>query len=530
MLTVEEYGRIRRAHRDGMSVREIARTYHHSRRKVRQVLREAEPQPYTRREDPWAPKLGPLKPVIEAILKEDEEAPRKQRHTAAQIHRRLRDEHGYTGAYDSVRRHVRRCRRLERETFVPLSHEPGERVEVDFGHIAVDFPAGRRRVPVLMMTWSHSNYAFAIGLPTERVESVLHGMVAGFAFFGCVPREVWWDNPKAVVTEIGHGRERQVHHRYVALASHYVFEPLFCMAARPTEKPRVEGRVYDLQRRWATPVPRVRDLAELNEHLRRCCESERERTVSGRTESIGARFEADRQAALPLPERPFDPCVSRPGRVDKYQTVAFMGNRYSVPRDVAYDTVTVRAYVDRVEIVAGDRVVARHARSYGRDEHILEPAHYLATLPRRPAALDHAPVFRDWPKHPLWSELRRELETRQGRGPGARAYVRVLQLLGEHPEPLVRRAVEGCLRGGVVDAERIRQRVEVTALRAQGRAPMPARLDSAGLPVVFVASPDLGRFNELLSERGANDGAREHGLAVAGQPQATEVAQHPVRV
>lgn len=529
-MTVEEYGRIRRAHRDGVSVREIARTFHHSRRKVRQVLQEAEPRPYTRREEPHAPQLGAYKAVIEAILAGDEEAPRKQRHTAAQIYRRLRDEHGYAGAYDSVRRHVRRCRRLERETFVPLSHEPGERLEADFGHIAVDFPDGRRRVPVLVLTWSYSSYAFAIGLPSERVESVLHGMVAGFAFFGCVAREVWWDNPKSVVTKLGRGRERQVHHRYAALASHYVFEPLFCMARRPTEKPRVEGRVYDLERRWATPVPRVRDLAELNAHLGRCCEAERERTVAGRTESIGVRFEADRGAALPLPVRPFDPYVSQPGRVDKYQTVAFLSNRYSVPRDVAYDTVTVRGYVDRVEIVAGDRVVARHARSYGHDEHVLEPAHYLATLPRRPAALDNAPVFRDWPKHPVWSELRRELEARQGRGPGARAYVRVLQLLGEHPEPLVRRAVEGCLRGGVVDAERIHQRVEVLAMQAQGPAPAPESFDSAGLPVVFVAAPDLGRFNELLCERGASDVAREHGFAAAGQPQATEVTEHPVGV
>ncbi len=59
MLTVEDYRQIRNAHRDGMSVRAIARTYHHSRRKIRQVLQESEPQPYTRQKEPAAPKLGP---------------------------------------------------------------------------------------------------------------------------------------------------------------------------------------------------------------------------------------------------------------------------------------------------------------------------------------------------------------------------------------------------------------------------------------------------------------------------------------
>jgi len=52
MLTVEEYRQIRTAHRDGMSIRQIARTYHHSRRKIRQVLQESEPRPYSRQKEP----------------------------------------------------------------------------------------------------------------------------------------------------------------------------------------------------------------------------------------------------------------------------------------------------------------------------------------------------------------------------------------------------------------------------------------------------------------------------------------------
>ena len=61
MLTVDEYGRIRRAHRDGMSIREIAREFHHSRYKVREVLHgEGEPQKYRRRETQNFPMLAPV--------------------------------------------------------------------------------------------------------------------------------------------------------------------------------------------------------------------------------------------------------------------------------------------------------------------------------------------------------------------------------------------------------------------------------------------------------------------------------------
>ena len=56
-------------------------------------------------------------------------------------------------------------------------------------------PEGRRLVPVLVTTWAYSNCPFAIALPSERTEAILHGLVEAFSFFGCVPQELWWDNP-----------------------------------------------------------------------------------------------------------------------------------------------------------------------------------------------------------------------------------------------------------------------------------------------------------------------------------------------
>ncbi len=519
MLTVDHYGRIRRAHRDGMSVRDIARTFHHSRRKIREVLAEPEPRPYTRTQDPPAPKLGPFHPVIQEILAADEKAPRKQRHTRAQIYRRLRDGHGYHGGYDAVRRYVGKHRRRQRETFIPLAHDPGQRLECDFGHIYVDFPDGRRQVPVFLATWAYSYCPFAVATPTERTEAILTGMVEAFEFFGCVPREVWWDNPKPVVTTIFKGRRRKPNERYAALASHYAFEPLYCMPARGNEKPHVENRVFDLQRRWATPVPRVRDLAELNAYLRTCCLRDRERTVGQLAETIGQRFEQDHVEALPLPQRRFDPCIDQPAVVDKYQTVRFDYNRYSVPRAWAFRTVTVKGYVDRVEVVADGHVVARHDRSYDRGQQILDPIHYLVTLGRRPAALDHSNVYRHWHLPTDFNALRRGLEQRHGPAAGARQYIRVLQLLAEHPVSRVQQAIRRCRDPEDLHADRIIHHAQRLAEQgAQRPAGSLERTSSDGtgppslpdlsspsdhapsLYQVQVPLPDLSRFDQLLSK------------------------------
>ena len=92
-------------------------------------------------------------------------------------------------------------------------------------------------------------------------------------------------------------------------------------------EPRAETRVRVLQRQWATPVPRVADLPELNAYLHQRCLAETPRTVAGYTESIGVRFARDQAKALPLPVHRFDACIRQPAQVDKYQTVRFDRNR-----------------------------------------------------------------------------------------------------------------------------------------------------------------------------------------------------------
>ena len=503
MLTVDDYGAIRRARRDGKSIRKIAGESRHSRNTIRKILKQAEPNPLPSTRDRFAPLLGPVRPIIDQILIDDETAPPKQRHTAAQVFRRLRDEHNYRGGYAQVQRYLHEHRRRHQETFIPLAHPPGRRLEADFGHIHVDFPDGRRLVPFLVTTWAYSNAPFVLALPFERTEAILEGMVAAFEFFGAVPSEVGWDNPRTVATLILVGRERQCQPRYAALASHYVFAPLFCMPARGNEKPDAEGTVKAVQRRFATPVPRVADLGELNAFFRERCRAERDRVVQSLLGpfTIKDRLAEDLAAARPLPRHRFDPCLIRPAvAVDKFQTVAFDNNRYSVPRRFAYEMVTVKGYVDRVVVVAKGQVVATHERSLRKRTMVLDPIHYLATLGKEPGALDHSPAFRDWELPPCFPDFREDLERIHGTMSGSRRSVQVLQLLSEHPMSRVSRAIEACRRDQLPSADAVIQRTRsFAAIEAAGSHAATAPSDEPDTPRVDVPRPDLDHFNQLLS-------------------------------
>jgi hypothetical protein len=165
--------------------------------------------------------------------------------------------------------------------------------------------------------------------------------------------------------------------------------------------------------------------------------------------------------------------------------------------------VTVKGYVDRVVVVARGQVVAAHPRSYGRHAPVLDPIHYLITLARKPAALDHAPVYRDWDLPAAFIALRAELEQRHGALAGARQFIRVLQLLGEHPRSRVEQAIDECRREHVGTAEAIVQRTRsLAASGSEPRSPATVLGETAAIPRIEVPRPDLNRFNQLLMTAG----------------------------
>lgn len=497
MLTVEEYGRIRRAYREGMSIRGIARTYHHSRHKIREVLKEAYPRGYRRKKPSVCPISEVIRERVREILKSDEDAPGKQRHTGQQMWRRLKEE-GYSGSERTVRRVVAELRCRGRELYLPLVQDPGLRIEADFGEAEIDFRWGRTTAHLLVLSWSHSSCPFVMAFPTERTEAILEGVSSGLEFFGCVPKEVWWDNPKTVVGKIFRGRGREASTEWQRLASHYVFDPKFCLCGKGNEKPRAEGLVKYFRKRWLVPVPSFGSWEELNEYLRKCCLRDRGRKVGRRTVSIAEQWEEERAAASPLPPYPYDACVRQETRGDHQQMVVYDAVCYSVPAEYAFQPVSIKARVHEIEIVHRERTIARHTRSYQRGERVLDPLHYLPTLERKPGALDHVECVRKWKLPPVFERLRGELERRWEGSRGTREYIQVLRLHERFGTTAIAEASRFCLERSCAGADAIRMHLEQQLLSPSEEIPA---LDLAAHPQlarIEIKSIGLGHYNHLL--------------------------------
>ena len=428
MYTVELYLRVRLAcHVDGLSQREAASRFGLARETVKKMLRHSEPPGYRRRQPPKRPKLDPFTDVIDRILEDDRTVHRKQRHTAKRVFERLRDEHDFAGGQTIVKDYVRERRRRSREMFVPLVHPPGH-AQADFGEADAIIAGVRYRAHFFVMTLPHSDACFVSAYPAATAEAWLDGHNRAFAFFGGVPQSILYDNDKRLVARILPDGRRQRTQAFSGLQSHYLFEDRYGRPGKGNDKGKVEGLVGYARRNFMAPVPRFESWEAFDVYLEEQCRKRQSHVLRGHRETIGARFERDREKLTGLPPAPFEACDKAGTRVSSLSLVRYRDNDYSVPVAYGHQEVWVRGYVHEVVIGCGGEVIARHPRSYEREDLVFEPLHYLALLEQKIGALDQAAPLAGWKLPEAFAGLRRLLEARMGKA-GKREYVQVLRLL-----------------------------------------------------------------------------------------------------
>ena len=162
-----------------------------------------------------------------------------------------------------------------------------------------------------------------------------------------------------------------------------------------------------MRRNFLVQVPSFESFDALNAYLEQRCLERMDRKLRGHTETIGQRMERDLDALLPLPPVAYDACDKQAGLVSALSLVRYRTNDYSVPVACGYRNVLVRGYVDAVVISCGSEVIARHRRSYDRDDFVYDPIHYLPLLERKPGSLDQAAPLQGWALADEFGTLRR---------------------------------------------------------------------------------------------------------------------------
>ena len=495
MLDVDTYLKVRFAVQiEGLSKRGAARRFGIDPRTVAKMMLFSVPPGYVRSKPPVRPKLDAFIAIIDKILADDKSVHKKQHHTSKRIFERLRDEHGFTGGITIVKDYVAGVQQRAQEMFVPLAHAPGH-AQADFGEALAIIGGVERKIHYFAFDLPHSDANFVVAYPSETTEAFCDGHVQAFAFFGGVPQSILYDNTKLAVARIlGDGRRLRTR-VFTELQSHYLFKDRFGRPARGNDKGKVEGLVGFARRNFMVPIPVFATFEALNAHLADCCRKRMGEVLRGETETIGVRLQRDLAAfRQPLPP-PYDACEKVGTRVSSLSLVRYRLNDYSVPTSFGHRDVLVRGYVHEVVIACGTEIIARHPRSYDREDFVFDPLHYLALIERKINALDQAAPLADWKLPDEFATLRRLLEARMGK-PGKREFVQVLRLMETFAIADVAAAVRDAIQRGAVGFDAVKHLV---LCRIERR---PPRLDMAVypyLPKAIVATTSARAYMDLLA-------------------------------
>ena len=197
---------------------------------------------------------------------------------------------------------------------------------------------------------------------------------------------------------------------------------------------------------------------------------------------------------LPTPA-PYDACEKRPGSVNSLSLVRYRNNDYSVPTAYGHQKVLIRGYVHEVVIASGAEVIARHPRSYEREDFVFNPLHYLALIEQKTNALDQAAPLAGWKLPDEFVTLRRLLEARMGKK-GKREFVQVLRLMEVFKIEDVAAGVRDAIARGAVGFDAVKHLV---LCRIERR---PARLDMTiypYLPRATVTATSARSYMDLLA-------------------------------
>lgn len=333
-----------------------------------------------------APRPRAIEPFVAFI---DETLARYPRLRATRLYDMVRPR-GYAGSVRTLRDHVALVRPApRREVFLRTEPMVGEQAQIDWAYVGPrTVPGGQRGLWVFVMVLASSRAMWAEFVWDLSVWSLRRSLVRATQFFGGTPRQWLFDNPRTVVLE-RHGDAVRFHPMLLELAGQMRVQPRLCGVRKPQQKGRVERAVRYLRERFLAG----RTLLDVTTGNRLMLEfldeiAHRRPHPVHRDRTVGDLFTEERERLLPLPSPlpGIDQVV--PVTPDKTAFVRFDNNLYSVPPVWAGRALTLVADDAVVRLLDAGAEVARHARSWGRQQRVEAHAHRAEILATKRHASD----------------------------------------------------------------------------------------------------------------------------------------------
>jgi len=293
---------------------------------------------------------------------------------------------GYTTVCNYIRNRHEHKQSPKKEAFIRQVYSPGSSCEFDWGEVKLIIKGSPRKYQMAVFTSGYSNYRYSRLFDRQDTLAFMESHVFFFGYTGGVYREMVYDNMRVAVSKFVGKHEKEPTRALLDLRSHYRFNHRFCNAYSGNEKGHVERSVEYVRRKAFGLKSEFDSLEQANEYLLEIVEklNNTKQQLTGKT--ADEMFAEEKQYLMKQQEELA--CAEHIQlRVDKYATVSYRTNRYSVSDKLVGEFVDVKIYSSKLEFFYDNQLVSTHKRVYGKHQWIISIEHYLDTFTRKPGAL-----------------------------------------------------------------------------------------------------------------------------------------------
>jgi len=293
---------------------------------------------------------------------------------------------GYTTVCNYIREKLGKSA-TNQEAFIRQQYAPGSVCEFDWGEIKLNIAGHLWRFQLAVFTPAYSNYRYAMIYKRQDTLAFMESHVSFFEHIGGVYHQMVYDNMRVAVAKFVGKHEKEPTRALLQLKGHYQYNHRFCNAYSGNEKGHVERSVEYIRRKafgFKSDFPSFEQARQYLEAIMGKLNQGKQQ-LTGRT---AMEMFADEKELLWQYNGALACSDSQQLRVDKYATISYCTNRYSVSEKLVGCFVDVKIFSNIVEAYFENKQVASHQRDYGKHQWIIDIEHNLDTLRQKPGALD----------------------------------------------------------------------------------------------------------------------------------------------
>ena len=301
-------------------------------------------------------------------------------------------EEGHDIGYTTVCNYINNQNKKSKETFIKQNYAPGSECEFDWGEVKLIIDNNPVKLQLALFTSANSNYHFAKLFTHQNTLCFQEAHTDFFWKIGSVYKTMVYDNMKVALRRVVGKRKKEATNGLLQLSMYYLFDFRFCNFYKGNEKGHVERGIEYVRRKSFSLKTSFKNIEEANKYLEQKVDKLNKKKRSGFSHSPFELF-LEEKKVMHKSKPKFSYSEKLACKVDKFSTISYKSNHYSVPESYNGKMVDIRIFANKIDIYDGLNFLCRHQKKIGVHKWSLSLTHYLKTLSKKPGAVKNSVSF-----------------------------------------------------------------------------------------------------------------------------------------